>query len=148
MQAHVDFCFLSFLLSTAIEIGFTQRRIFHTEVGEQFDTLINKSRVSEQTFLAQIEVSTLISPFGQRATQGVDFLAGTPGFPIVRIRLTPSESNIQFAYQIFEDSTPENREVFQLSVTPDIGSPTFTCTETNGCYQQLEIVIQDDDGEL
>ena len=60
----------------------------------------------------------------------------------------PSELNVTFSYRIFGDSTPENQEVFQLSVTPAIGSPTFTCTEANGCFQQLEIVIMDDDGKL
>ena len=63
-------------------------------------------------------------------------------------RLTPSHPNEIFTYLILGDNTPENQEVFQLSITPAIGSPTFTCTEANGCFQQLEIVIQDDDGEL
>ena len=62
-------------------------------------------------------------------------------------RLQPSEPNI-FSYQIIGDNTPENQEVFQLSITPFIDSPTFTCTEANGCFQQLEIVIVDDDGKL
>ena len=116
---------------------------------EQFDTLINKSRASEQTFIVQVEVSTLNSPFGQSATRGEDFqIPGLPGRPTVLQRLRPSELNVTFSYRIFGDSTPENQEVFQLSVTPAIGSPTFTCTEANGCFQQLEIVIQDDDGEF
>ena len=63
-------------------------------------------------------------------------------------RLDPPQPNRIFVYQIIGDNTPENQEVFQLSITPAIGSPTFTCTEANGCFQQLEIVIQDDDGEL
>ena len=116
---------------------------------EQFDTLINKSRVSEQTFIAQIEITTLNSPFGQSATPGEDFQTGaSPGQSTVLIRLLPSEPNGIFSYQILGDNTPENQEVFQLSVTPEIGSPTFTCTQANGCFQQLEVVIVDDDGEL
>ena len=111
-----------------------------------FDTLINKSRVSEQSFVAQVELSTLNSPFGQSATRGEDFQIG--GSAIVFLRLLPLQPNILFSYQILGDNTPENQEVFQLSITPAIGSPTFTCTEANGCFQQLEIVIQDDDGEL
>ena len=141
-------CFLPSLLFTAIEIGFTQRRIFHTEQLRQFDTLINKSRASEQTFTVQIELSTLNSPFGQSATQGEDVEISGSGLPIVFQRLTPSHPNQIFTYLILGDNTPENQEVFQLSITPAIGSPTFTCTEANGCFQQLEIVIQDDDGEL
>ena len=125
------------------------RRIFHTEViFQQFDILINKSRVSEQTFTAQVEISTLNSPFGQSATRGEDFLTGLPGQSTVHIRLLPSEPNTPFSYLIRGDNTPENQEVFQLSVTPEIGSPTFTCTQANGCFQQLEIVIVDDDGEF
>ena len=144
----VDSCFLPSLLSIAIEIGFTLRRVFHTEESQAFDTLINKSRVSEQTFLVQIEISTLNSPFGQSATRGEDFETGRPGNATVLQRLFPNETNTPFSYRIIEDNTPENREVFQLSVTPDIGSPAFTCTQDNGCFQQLEIVIVDDDGEF
>ena len=145
----VDVCFLPSLLFTAIEIGFTQQRIVHTEeVFRTFDTLINKSRASEQTFIIQVEISTRNSPFGQGATQGEDFRVSFGNLPIVLLTLEPFEPNILFAYQILGDITPENQEVFQLSITPAIGSPTFTCTEANGCFQQLEIVIQDDDGEL
>ena len=127
---------------TAIEIGFTQRRINQTEVlFGQFDTLINKSRVSEQTFIARIELSTLNSPFGQSATRDEDFQI--TGAAIFDLRIDPTQPSRQFAYQILGDKVPENQEVFQLSVTPAIGSPTFTCTEANGCFQQLEIVISD-----
>ena len=143
-------CFLFSFLFTAIEIGFTRRRINRTEViFQQFDTLINKSRASEQTFIAQVEISTLNSPFGQSATRGEDFQTfGALGLSTVLLRLQPSEANVIFPYQIIGDDIPENQEVFQLSVTPEIGSPTFTCTQANGCFQQLEIVIVDDDREL
>ena len=120
----------------------------HTEEIRVFDTLINKSRASEQSFVAQVELSTLNSPFGQSATRGEDFQIG--GSAIVSLTLPPHQPNRIFSYQIIGDNTPENQEVFQLSITPAIarGSPTFTCTEANGCFQQLEIVIQDDDSEL
>ena len=144
----VDCFFLSSHLTAAIEIGFTHRRIFHTEVFQQFDTLINKSRTSEQTFTAQVEISTLNSPFGQSATRGEDFQTGLPGIFTVLLRLCPTEPKALFSYQIIGDNTPENQEVFQLSITPAIDSPTFTCTKANGCFQQLEIVIVNDDGEL
>ena len=142
----VNCFFLSSHLTAAIEIGFTQRRIFHTEVFQQFDTLINKSRASEQTFLAQVEIATLNSPFGQSATRGEDFQ--TPGMATELLRLSPSEPNRIFSYQIIGDNTPENQEVFQLFITPAIDNPTFTCTQANGCFQQLEIVIVNDDGKL
>ena len=64
------------------------------------------------------------------------------------MKIQPSEPNEFFSYEIIGDNTPENLEVFQLTITPAIGSPTFTCTEDNGCFQQLEIVIVDDDGKL
>ena len=114
----------------------------------QFETLINKSRVSEQTFVAQVEICTLNSPFGQSATRGADFQTAIPDFSTMLLRLDPSQPNTQFSYLIIGDNTPENQEVFQLSITPDIGSPTFTCTEANGCFRQLEVVIVDDDGEF
>ena len=114
-----------------------------------FDTLIDKSRVSEQTFIAQIEISTLNSPFGQSATRGEDFQTfSLPGNSSVLQRLQPSQPYITFSYLIFGDEVPENQEVFQLSITPAIDSPTFTCTQANGCFQQLEVVIVNDDGEL
>ena len=115
---------------------------------EQFDTLINKSRASEQNFTAQVEISTLNSPFGQSATRVADFQTGLPGMSTVAVRLAPSQPNRVFSYLIREDNTPENQEVFQLSVTPAIDSPAFTCIQANGCFQQLEVVIVDDDGEL
>ena len=145
----VDCCFLPSLLSTAIEIGFTLRRIFHTEQFRIFDTLINKSRASEQIFTAQVEISTLNSPFGQGATQDEDFRTGaSPGISTVIQRLFPSQPNRIFSYELIDDNTPENQEVFQLSITPVIGSPVFTCIQANSCFQQLEIVIVNDDGEL
>ena len=144
----VDCFFLPSHLTAAIEIGFTQRRIFCTEGFQQFDTLINKSRASEQTFVAQVEISTLNSPFGQSATRGEDFRTGVPGNPTVLLTLRPNDTNIPYSYLIIGDNTPENQEVFQLSITPAIGTPTFTCTQANGCFQQLEIVIVNDDGEL
>ena len=144
----VDCFFLSSHPTAAIEIGFTQRRIFHTEEFQLFNTIINKSRTSEQTFFVQVELSTLNSPFGQSATRGEDFQIGLHNYSTVIRRLEPREANIPFSYLIIDDDTPENQEVFQLSVTPAIDSPTFTCTQANGCFQQLEIVIVDDDGEL
>ena len=149
MAGYASCCFPFSFLFTAIEIGFVQRRINRTEVAfQQFETLINKSRASEQTFIAQIEISTLNSQFGQSATRSADFQTGDPELSTVLLELAPSQPNRQFAYQIFGDEVPENQEVFQLSVTPAIDSPTFTCTQANGCFQQLEIVIVDDDGEL
>ena len=143
-----DCFFLSSHPTAAIEIGFTQRRIFHTEEFRLFDTLINKSRTSEQTFIAQVEISTLNSPFGQSATQGEDFQIGLPGNLTVFRRLLPFEPNVAFSYIIIGDNTPENQELFQLFITPAIDSPIFTCTQANGCFQQLEIVIVNDDGKL
>ena len=140
--------FPSFSLTAAIEIGFTQRRIFHTEVFQLFNTIINKSRTSEQTFFAQVEISILNSPFGQSATRGEDFQIGLHNYSTVLRRLEPREANVIFSYLIIGDNIPENQEVFQLSVTPAVDSPTFTCTQANGCFQQLEIVIVNDDGEL
>ena len=71
-----------------------------------------------------------------------------PGISTVIQRLFPSQPNRIFSYRIIGDNTPENQEVFQLSITPAIGSPAFTCTQANSCFQQLEIVIVNDDGEL
>ena len=133
-------------LYTAIEIGFTRQRIYHTEViFYQFGILINKSLESEQTFQLLIGSSSLLSGVGQRATRGEDFEIGYGSF--VHRELSPSTSSIYFACLIFGDSTPEDQEVFQLSITPANGSPAFGCSVTNGCYQQIEIVIIDDDGE-
>ena len=69
---------ISFLpsLSTAIEIGFTVQRISHNEEFRQFAAIINKSRVSEQTFELKIETGTILTRYGLRATQGEDFQIG------------------------------------------------------------------------
>ena len=134
--------------STAIEIGFTRQRIYLTENHRQYETLINKSRESEQTFFLQIEVSTLLSRAGQRATPDEDFQTGPTDRHVWYRLIVPSQNNILLSYAIRDDLTPENQEVFQVSVTSAINSPPFGCSVTNGCYQQIEIVIIDDDGEL
>ena len=144
--------FLSFL-STAIEIGFTRERITRFEqFASQFDEIINKSRVSEQTFQLQIEISTVISGSGlQRATQDEDFAIGSPNTTLVYNTLFPRESNLPFGYIIFQDNRPENTEVFQVSLSPDprnASNPSFDCNKDNGCYWRLEIRIEDDDGEI
>lgn len=79
------------------------------------------------------------------ATQGRDFNIGYSSL-VYRI-LFPGRTYIYFAYLIYGDLTPENQEVFQLSITPANGSPAFGCSVTNGCYQQMEVVIIDDDGK-
>ena len=132
---------VSLLLSTAIQIGFTQSRISHVEQFAQFDAIINKSLASEETFIIQVE--TLLSGAGQRATPGEDFQVN--GSVVV---MTPEQNSIPFSYRILDDNTPEKQEVFQLNVTSVPSSPPFGCDRTDGCFQQLEIVIQDNDGEL
>ena len=133
--------------TTAIEIGFTRQRIYQIEDFWQYDTLINKSRESEQTFFLQIQVHTLLSAAGQRATPDEDFETGHTDHHVWYGVMGPSEYNILFSYLIRDDLTPENQEAFQLSVTPEISSPAFSCDINRGCYQQIEIVIIDDDGE-
>ena len=138
----MPFSFLFLLLSAAIQIGFTQSTISHVEQNAQYhDAIINKSLVSEQTFIVLVE--TLFSGIGQSATPGEDFQVNNSV-----VVMTPEQNNIQFSYRIVDDNTPENEEVFQLNVTSGPGSPPFGCDKTDGCFQQLEIVIQDTDGEL
>ena len=144
--------FLLPFLSAAIEIGFTRQRITRLEeFASQFDEIINKSRVSEQTFQLQIEISTIITGSGlQRATQNEDFAVGSDT-TLMYNTLFPSESNLPFGYIIFQDNRPENTEVFQVSVTPDprnASNPSFDCNSDNGCYWRFEVRIEDDDGEL
>ena len=145
--------FLLPFLSAAIEIGFTRQRITRLEeFASQFDEIITKSRVSEQIFQLQIEIRPIISGSGlQRATQDEDFAIGLPGAKLVYSMLFPSVSNHIFTYKIYQDSRPENTEVFQVSVTPDpryASNPSFDCNRNNGCYRQFEVRIEDDDGEL
>ena len=144
--------FLPFL-STDIEIGFTRERITRFEqFATQFDEIINKSGVSEQTFQLQIEISTIITgSVLQRATQDEDFAIGLRNTTLVYTTLAPSESNLPFSYAIYQDNRPENTEVFQVSVTPDprnASNPSFDCNRDNGCYRRFEVRIEDDDGEL
>ena len=134
---------------TAIEIGFTRRRIYHVEEESwrQIDTIINISRVSEQNILILVESSTHLSEVGQRATLDRDFMIGYNG-RFIYLHVWRGARYIYFTYRILGDNVPENQEVFQVSVTSAINSPPFGCSVTNGCYQQIEIVIIDDDGEL
>ena len=134
-------------LYTAIEIGFTRQRIYHEESWGEINTIINISRVSEQNIFILVESSTHLSEFGQRATLDRDFMIGYNG-RFVYLNVWHGASYIYFTYRILGDNVPENQEVFQVSVTSAINSPPFGCSVTNGCYQQIEIVIIDDDGEL
>ena len=134
--------------STAIEIGFTRQRIYLIEDFRRYEILINKCCESEQTFFLQIQVHTLLSAAGQRATPDEDFQTGHTDHHVWYGLMEPSQNNILLSYFILDNLTPENQEVFQLSVTPDINSPPFGCSITSGCYRQIEIVIVDDDGEL
>ena len=144
---------VSYLQSTAIEIGFTLPRINHTEDERQFTTLVNKSRLSEQTFYARIEVSTpRIFGVGRTATPGVDFVI-VEGLPTsqVFLELAPEDNSIDFGYRIVGDMIPENVEIFQLSISPDPNrpnDPSFDCDTVNRCYSDLQIVIVDNDSEL
>ena len=136
-------------LYTAIEIGFTRQRIYHVEdeSWRQIDTIINISHVSEQNFFILVESSTHLSEVGQRATLDRDFMIGYTG-RFICLNVWRGARYIYFTYRILGDDVPENQEVFQVSVTSAINSPPFGCSVTNGCYQQIEIVIIDDDGEL
>ena len=145
--------FLLPFLSTAIEIGFTRQRITRLEqFASLYDEIINKSRVSEQTFQLQFEISTIISGSGlQRATPDEDFAISDPNTTLRYGTLIPRDSNLPFGYRIFHDIRPENTEVFQVSVTRDprnASNPSFDCNSENGCYRRIEIRIEDDDSEL
>ena len=103
------------------------------------------SRVSEQIFHIHVKSNTYLSGVGQMATRGTDFEIGYSSF--VYRSLFPSDTYIYFTYLIYNDLIPENQEVFLLSITPANNGPPFGCSITNGCYQQIEIVIIDNDGE-
>ena len=138
-----------FFCPSAIDIGFTQELITILEEQRQLDTEIVKSRESEQRFQLQIELST-VSEELTLATRGIDFEIGGPeerNQTVVFRLMDPPQNMIFFSYRIIGDNTPENLEVFQLSVTPGPNSSFFSCSQPR-CYQRLTIQIRDDDGEL
>lgn len=104
--------------------------------------------MSEQTFELQILITTAFSGVGRRATPGQDFVIDGDTGSIVILQMTPQENSIPFTYRILEDLIPENNEVFQLFVIPNPGSPAFSCDLNSECYQRVEMVIVDNDGEL
>ena len=71
------------------------------------------------------------------------------------MRLTPADNDTVLTYQIFEDNTPENTEIFQLSSDPDPNTPNnpeFNCDDDpsfrfNGrdCFPDLQVLILDVD---
>ena len=151
----------SVLPPLAIEIGFTQARVNHSETQRTFTAILEKDRQSEQTFEIRIQISTpRIQGLGEPATafpsERADFsIAGET--TVIRVRLTPEDNQTMIAYRIFEDSIPENTEIFQLSSDPDPDTPNnpeFNCDADpsfrfNGrdCFPNLQVVIFDDDGE-
>ena len=158
---------VSVLPPLAIEIGFTQERIEHNETQRQFTTLLEKDRQSEQTFVVRIQISTpSIRGVGEPATPErtspqdppnplADFRLGNR--LLVTVRLTPDVNETEIRYQIFEDNTPENTEIFQLSADPDPDTPNnpdFDCDDDpmyqfndRDCFPDLQILILDDDSE-
>ena len=147
---YVDYCFFYPPQSTAIDIGFTRQRIELFEEEAQLSTPIRKNRRSEQTFTARIEISTpLVSGLGRNATPVSDFEIRDMEVPrVVNRLLSPEQDSIEFAYRIIHDLIPENSEIFQLSITSLPNTTTFACEPANGCYRDLIIIIQDNDGEL
>ena len=158
---------VSVLPPLAIEIGFTQARIEHNETEANFRAILEKDRPSEQTFVVRIQISTpSIRGVGEPATpertsptdpqsQLADFRLGV--VTVVFVRLTPDVNGAVFDYTIFQDNTPENTEIFQLSADPDPDTPNnpdFDCDDDpmfqfNGrdCFPDLQILILDDDSE-
>ena len=158
---------VSVLPPLAIEIGFTQARIEHNETQQNFMAILEKDRQSEQTFVVRIQISTpSIRGVGEPATPErtspqqppnplADFRIGNRN--VLFVRLTPEDSGTVLLYTIFEDNSPENTEIFQLSADPDPDTPNnpdFDCDDDpmfqfNGrdCFPDLQVLILDDDSK-
>ena len=145
----------------AIEIGFTQARVNHSETPQRtITTILEKDRPSEQTFAIRIQISTpriqgLGAPATASPSEPADFRLGED--PVVIVRLSPAFNQTTLAYTIFQDNIPEGTEIFQLSVDPDPDTPNnpdFDCDADprfrfNGsdCFLDLQVLILDGDGE-
>ena len=145
---------VSVLPPLAIEIGFRNSTIQHNEEERLFRAILEKDRPSELEYVVDIVVSTPNTGDGQAATPNVDFSLGSNlVIGATRVRVSPTQDRVVFAYQIFQDNIPENTELIQLSSSSN-EDPTFLCDDDpmfrfNGrdCFRDLQIQILDDDGE-
>ena len=145
----------------AIEIGFTQARVNHSETPQRtIRTILEKDRESEQTFAIRIQISTpriqgLGAPATASPSEPADFRLGE--VPVVTVRLTPANNQTVLEYLILEDNIPESTEIFQLSIDPDpnvLNNPDFDCDadprfrfNDSDCFLDLQVLILDGDGE-
>ena len=130
----------------AIQIGFEQSRVSHSEADTNFSANITKSRPSEQTFLIEVQVTTpQILGLGVSATRGDDFQIGN----LSLVTLTPDDDQVEITYQIVGDEIPERTEIFVISTFCDVpSSPDFGCDVLQERFPELQVLITDDDGEL
>ena len=129
----------------AVEIGFTQKNVDHTESDANFSAVVRRFYQSEQTFQIQIQISApRILGLGEPATQGDDFQTTN----VLNVTLTPDDHEVEITYLILEDETPESTEIFLVSSRAVPGSPAFDCDGLQDCFPELQVSVVDDDGEL
>jgi len=136
---------VSVLSLPAVEIGFKNKSVDHTESKATFSAFVMRFHQSEQTFQIQIQISApRILGLGEPATLGDDFQTTS----VLNLTLTPDDNEMEITYQIFEDQIPERTEVFLASTRAVPGSPAFDCDGLQDCFPELQVSVVDDDSEL
>ena len=136
---------VSVLPLPAVEIGFTEKSVNHTESEANFSAVVKRFLQSEQTFQIQIQISApRILGLGEPATLGDDFQTTS----VLNVTLTPDDNEVEITYLILEDETPESTEIFLVSTLAVPGSPAFDCDGLQDCFPELQVSVVDDDSEL
>ena len=107
---------------------------------------LEKDRQSEQTFVIRIEVN--ISQVAPATPLGREAPSMLPDFFVITrvVTMTPEDDDSMVRYVIFDDNIPENTESFRLSAIPNPGTPSYGCD--GDCFQELQVLILDDDGDI
>ena len=127
-------------------IGFEKASyIFAEDNGFHSVSLIKKSDgPSQQGFSIEFHVLPESAQLGE-PSDGGDFVYSPSGRVV---HMEPSQDRGSIDFFIFDDTKPEYNESILLTSSVAHGSPSFQCSEDDGCFQSTRIIFVDNDGRL
>ena len=150
----LEIIFIVFFYCTAINIGFVQERY---TVFEEFDAtgvlipipiVKENNQSSELTFEVIATVTLGSGPGAARLVSPNEDFAANP--QVQREDFDPDEQEIDYLFELFDDSLPEPDETFQIQLSlADEGLTSVNLGASGGSlFATATIVIIDDDGKL
>ena len=129
-----------------ISIGFEKANyIFAEDNGFHSVHLIKRSNGGpQQRFSIEFQVVPESARFGE-PSDGGDFVYSPSGKVV---HMETSQDMVSIVFFVFDDTKPEYNESILLTSSVARGSPSFECSEDDGCFQSTRIIIVDNDGRL